>query len=108
MNHPDLKGALITEEQQESSENREHLAKLDKLEEEAQIETRGNAMTISFNSSSTLRKSILKPSGERRSKEKRLSFHENLKEVHEVENWKQYNTIKKSCCEACWDECSLI
>lgn len=56
------------------------------------------------------RRSILKNrEGDRKChSEKRISFHENLKEVHEVENWKQYNVVKKSCCEACWEECTLI
>lgn len=56
------------------------------------------------------RRSILKPKDIDRKtySEKRISFHENLKEVHEVENWKKYNVNKQGCCEACWEECTLI
>lgn len=65
----------------------------------------------SLSSAANPRRSILKPKDtERRSYggEKRISFHENLKEVHEVENWKKYNVVKRGCCEACWEECRLI
>ena len=55
---------------------------------------------------SILRKSM---SETKKSIDKRsISFHENLKEVHEVENWKKYNIPKRSCWGACWDECTLI
>lgn len=54
------------------------------------------------------RRSILKSSTISKKAGKRISFHENFVEVHEVENWKKENKPDRGCCERCWEECNLI
>ena len=38
----------------------------------------------------------------------RISYNEKIIEVHEVENWKKFNSNKPSCGQRCLEECALI
>lgn len=61
-----------------------------------------------YSKSYSPRRSILKSSTISKKAGKRISFHENYAQVHEVESWKKENKPDKGCCERCWEECNLI
>lgn len=111
MNGPGLDDKLLDKERPRTDPALADLGNLRTDEDSPSNSGNNSARHLSRSSiSANQRRSILKNrEGDRRgNSEKRISFNENLKEVHEVENWKQYNVVKKTCCEACWDECTLI
>ncbi len=107
MNNPDLRENLIPSNDHSDEGKTAWLDQTGRLEEDPANESR-QIGTTSMSTHSMLRKSILKTTSEKRIRDKRISFHDNLQEVHEVENWRQYNKVKKTCLQTCWDECSLI
>jgi len=95
--------AKITDESRQSVEDLH-----DKTGDVSHSENSSNNLRASHLSSSSPRRSILKVREGKKGSDKRISFHENLKEVHEVESWKKYNVAKRGCCQCCREECTLI